>query len=132
MGIEALYTPSAHDEAPEPGHKIFPYLLRGVEITRPNQVWAMDITYIPMAKGFVYLAVVLDCRLAGGMQRAATGRTASTADIVYHVLPRQMFWQRPARCGHVRMQLAARRFRLGLLFFGAADVRIEIFEAERS
>jgi putative transposase len=39
---------------------IYPYLLRGVEITRPNQVWAMDITYIPMARGFVYLAVVLD------------------------------------------------------------------------
>jgi transposase InsO family protein len=45
---------------PEPGHKIYPYLLRGLEITRPNQVWAMDITYVPMAKGFVYLAVVLD------------------------------------------------------------------------
>src|SRR6266700_2514715 len=45
---------------PEPGHKIYPYLLRGMEITRPNQVWAMDITYIPMARGFVYLAVVLD------------------------------------------------------------------------
>jgi transposase InsO family protein len=45
---------------PEPGHKIYPYLLRGMAITRPNQVWAMDITYIPMARGFVYLAVVLD------------------------------------------------------------------------
>src|SRR5205823_7505675 len=45
---------------PEPGHKIYPYLLRGLAITRPNQVWAMDITYIPMARGFVYLAVVLD------------------------------------------------------------------------
>ena len=40
--------------------KIYPYLLRGIEITRPNQVWATDITYIPMARGFVYLAVVLD------------------------------------------------------------------------
>ena len=45
---------------PEPGHKIYPYLLRGMAITRPNQVWAMDITYISMARGFVYLAVVLD------------------------------------------------------------------------
>lgn len=45
---------------PKPGHKIYPYLLRGMEITRLNQVWAMDITYIPMARGFVYLAVVLD------------------------------------------------------------------------
>ncbi len=42
------------------GHKIYPYLLRGMEVMRPDQVWAMDITYIPMAKGFVYLAVVLD------------------------------------------------------------------------
>jgi putative transposase len=59
MGIEALYR-RPRTTKPEPGHKIFPYLLRGVEITRPNQVWAMDITYVPMAKGFVYLTVVLD------------------------------------------------------------------------
>jgi putative transposase len=59
MGIEALYR-RPRTTKPEPGHKIFPYLLRGIEITRPNQVSAMDITYIPMARGFVYLAVVLD------------------------------------------------------------------------
>src|SRR6266404_338239 len=59
MGIEALYR-RPRTTTPEPGHKIYPYLLRGVEITRPNQVWAMDITYIAMARGFVYLAVVLD------------------------------------------------------------------------
>jgi putative transposase len=59
MGIEALYR-RPRTTKPEPGHKIYPYLLRGVEVTRPNQVWAMDITYIPMARGFVYLAVVLD------------------------------------------------------------------------
>src|SRR5258706_13488054 len=59
MGIEALYR-RPRTTTPEPGHKIYPYLLRGKEITRPNQVWAMDITYIPMARGFVYLAVVLD------------------------------------------------------------------------
>ena len=59
MGIEALYR-RPRTTKPEPGHKIYPYLLRGVEITRPNQVWAMDITYIPMERGFVYLAVVLD------------------------------------------------------------------------
>ncbi|MFB9265487.1 IS3 family transposase [Bradyrhizobium erythrophlei] len=59
MGIEALYR-RPRTTKPEPGHKIYPYLLRGMEITRPNQVWAMDITYIPMARGFVYLAVVLD------------------------------------------------------------------------
>ena len=59
MGIEALYR-RPRTTKPEPGHKIYPYMLRGIEITRPNQVWAMDITYIPMARGFVYLAVVLD------------------------------------------------------------------------
>jgi putative transposase len=59
MGIEAIYR-RPRTTKPEPGHKIFPYLLRGLAITRPNQVWAMDITYIPMARGFVYLAVVLD------------------------------------------------------------------------
>jgi putative transposase len=59
MGIEALYR-RPRTTKPELGHKIYPYLLRGMEITRPNQVWAMDITYIPMARGFVYLAVMPD------------------------------------------------------------------------
>src|SRR6201747_269985 len=59
MGIEAIYR-RPRTAKPQPGHKIYPYLLRGMEITRPNQVWAMDITYIPMERGFVYLAVVLD------------------------------------------------------------------------
>jgi len=59
MGIEAIYRrPST--SRPAPGHRIYPYLLRGLAITRPNQVWAMDITYIPMARGFVYLAAVVD------------------------------------------------------------------------
>jgi len=59
MGIEAIYRrPNA--SKPAPGHRIYPYLLRGMAITRPNQVWAMDITYIPMARGFVYLAAVVD------------------------------------------------------------------------
>ena len=59
MGIEALYR-RPRTTKPGLGHKVYPYLLRGMEIVRPNQVWAMDITYIPMAKGFVYLAAVLD------------------------------------------------------------------------
>jgi putative transposase len=59
IGIEAIYR-RPRTTKPEPGHKIDPYLLRGMAITRPNQVWATDITYIPMARGFVYLAVVLD------------------------------------------------------------------------
>ena len=59
MGIEALYR-RPNTSKPEPGHKVYPYLLRGLAITRPNQVWAMDITYVPMARGFVYLAAVVD------------------------------------------------------------------------
>ena len=59
MGIEALYR-RPRTTQPHPGHQVFPYLLRDQVITRPNQVWAMDITYIPMRHGFLYLVVVLD------------------------------------------------------------------------
>ena len=59
MGIEALYR-KPNTSKPAPGHKIYPYLLRKLAITRPNQAWAMDITYIPMARGFVYLTAVVD------------------------------------------------------------------------
>ena len=59
MGIEALYRKPATSK-PTPGHQIYPYLLRKLPITRPNQVWAMDITYIPMARGFVHLTAVVD------------------------------------------------------------------------
>ena len=59
MGIEALYR-RPNTSKPVAGHKIYPYLLRSVAVERPNQVWAMDITYIPMASGFVYLAAVVD------------------------------------------------------------------------
>jgi putative transposase len=59
VGIEALYR-RPNTSKPAPDHKIYPYLLRNLAVTRPNQVWAMDITYIPMARGFVYLAAVVD------------------------------------------------------------------------
>jgi putative transposase len=59
MGIEALYR-KPRLSAPHPDHKIYPYLLREMEITRANQVWAADITYIPMARGFCYLVAIMD------------------------------------------------------------------------
>ncbi len=59
MGIEALYQ-HPRTTRPHPGHVVFPYLLRERAITAPNQVWAMDITYLPMRRGFLYLAAVLD------------------------------------------------------------------------
>jgi putative transposase len=59
MAIEALYR-RPNTSRKHPQNPVFPYLLRGLEITRANHVWAMDITYIPMRKGFIYLAAVLD------------------------------------------------------------------------
>ena len=59
MGIEAVYR-RPNTTKPAPGHKIYPYLLRKLTIDRPNQVWATDITYVPMARGFVYLCAVMD------------------------------------------------------------------------
>ena len=59
MGIAALYRKPGTSKK-HPGHKVYPYLLRGLLIERSNQVWALDTTYIPMAKGFVYLTAVVD------------------------------------------------------------------------
>jgi putative transposase len=59
MGVEAIYR-RPNTSRPALGHKVHPYLLRGLTVDRPDQVWAMDISYIPMARGFVYLAAVID------------------------------------------------------------------------
>ena len=59
MGLKAIYR-RPRTSKPTPGHRIYPYLLGGVKITRPNQVWAADITYIPMARGFLYLVAIID------------------------------------------------------------------------
>jgi putative transposase len=59
MGLEAVF-PKRNLSKPHPDHPVYPYLLRGVEITRSNQVWSMDITYVKLKRGFVYLAAVID------------------------------------------------------------------------
>ena len=59
MGVEAIYR-RPNTSKPAPGHKIYPYLLRNLAVTRSNQVWASDITYVPMARGFVYLVAIVD------------------------------------------------------------------------
>jgi putative transposase len=77
MRIEAIYQ-KPNTRQRRPGHSVYPYLLRGLVIDRPNQVWCADITYIPMAKGFVYLVAVMDWfsrrvlawRLSTGMDTA--------------------------------------------------------------
>ena len=59
IGLEAIYR-RPNTSKPNPGHKVYPYLLRGLEINRVNQVRATDITYIPMARGFLYLVAIMD------------------------------------------------------------------------
>ncbi len=59
MGIAAIYR-RPNTSKPAPGHRIYPYLLRGLKVERPNQVWATDISYLPMRRGFVYLTAVVD------------------------------------------------------------------------
>ena len=78
MGVEALYR-KPRTTLRHPAHRIYPYLLRDLNIYRPNQVWAMDITYIPMAKGFVYLTVVLDWHT----RRVLSHRVSNTMDVSF-------------------------------------------------
>ena len=59
MGLETVYR-RPNTSKPNPGHRIYPYLLRGLQVTRVNQVWVADITYIPMAKGYLYLVAIMD------------------------------------------------------------------------
>jgi putative transposase len=59
MGLEAIY-PKPKTSIPHPGHRIYPYLLKGLDINKPNMVWATDITYIPVGRGFMYLTAVMD------------------------------------------------------------------------
>ena len=72
MAIEAIYR-RPNTSKPAPGHKIYPYLLRKLAIVRPNQVWATDISYIPMAKGFVYLVAIVALRQAQEVQPQGSG-----------------------------------------------------------
>jgi putative transposase len=76
MGIEALYR-KPRTTRQHPQHRVYPYLLRGLTIDRPNQAWAMDITYIPMARGFVYLTAVVDWY----SRRVLSWRVSITMDV---------------------------------------------------
>jgi putative transposase len=75
MGIEAIYRKPRLSK-PHPGHRIYPYLLRGMEINRANQVWAADITYLPMARGFCYLVAIMDW----ASRRVLAWRLSNTLD----------------------------------------------------
>ncbi len=78
MSIEALYRKPKTTRR-HPGHKVYPYLLRNLAVTRSNQAWAMDITYIPMARGFVYLAAVVDWY----SRRVLSWKVSTTMDVYF-------------------------------------------------
>lgn len=78
LGIEALYRKPRLSQ-PHPGHAIYPYLLRGLDITHANQVWATDITYLPMAHGFCYLVAVMDWF----SRRVLAWRLSNTLDVSF-------------------------------------------------
>lgn len=80
MGIEAIYR-RPNTSKPAPGHKIYPYLLRGMKVERPNQVWATDIGYIPMRRGFVYLVAVVDV----ASRRVLAHRVSITMEVSFCV-----------------------------------------------
>jgi putative transposase len=80
MGIEALYR-KPNTSKKQPGHKVYPYLLRGLRIDRANQVWATDITYIPMARGWVYLCAIVDW----ASRRVLAHRVSITMDAAFCV-----------------------------------------------
>src|SRR5438445_8444091 len=80
MGLESI-APKPKTSEPHPDHPVYPYLLRNLEISRPNQVWASDITYIPMKTGFLYLVAIMDWY----SRRVLTWRLSNTLDSTFCV-----------------------------------------------
>ena len=80
MGLRAIY-PKRRMSSPREGHRIYPYLLRSMKVTRPRQAYAADITYIPMAKGFLYLVAVIDWH----SRKALAHRLSNTMDTAFCV-----------------------------------------------
>ena len=91
MGIQAM-APQPGSSKPAPGHKIYPYLLRQLTIDRPNQVWALDTTYIPMRQGFVYLTAIVDV----ATRRVMAHKVATTLEACH---AREILQQALARYG---------------------------------
>ena len=80
MGLEAIYQ-APRTSAPHPAHRIYPYLLKGMEIDRPNQVWCADITYIPVQRGFLYLVAIMDW----ASRHVLAWRLSNTMDVSFCV-----------------------------------------------
>ena len=78
MGLRAIYQ-KPNTSAPHPDHRVYPYLLRDLDIVRPNQVWCSDITYIPMRRGFLYLVAIMDWH----SRRVLSWRLSNTMDVAF-------------------------------------------------
>ena len=109
MGIEAL-APQPGTSKAHPGHKIYPYLLRNLAVTRANQVWALDTTYIPMAKGFVYLTAVVDV----ASRRVLAHKVATTLEATHAV---EIMEQAYARYGLPDRRTIMRCQKFSLIFY---------------
>ncbi len=111
MGIEAIYA-KPRTSLPEPGHQIYPYLLRDLAVTGPDQVWCSDITYVPMAYGFMYLVAIMDwwSRYVLGWRLSNTLETAFCVDA----------WEAALRAG--RQALLISNTDQGSQFTSSADV----------
>ena len=94
IGLEAIYR-RPNTSKPNPGHKVYPYLLRGLEINRVNQVWATDITYIPMARGFLYLVAIMDWH----SRYVLAWRLSNTLEVDFCVAALEEALTRIHRCG---------------------------------
>jgi putative transposase len=80
MGLQVIWQ-KPNTSKPNPEHKVYPYLLRGLTIDRPNQVWATDITYIPMPRGFFYLVAIMDWH----SRKVLSWRLSNTMDAIFCV-----------------------------------------------
>ena len=98
MGLVAVY-PRRRTSAPgRPGHTVYPYLLRELTVERPDQVWATDICYLPMAKGFMYLVAIMDWH----SRRVLSWRVSNTMDTDFCVEALEEALQRYGSPGHLQ------------------------------
>ena len=102
MGIMAIYT-KPNLSKPDKAHKVYPYLLKEITIDRPNQVWATDITYIPMANGFVYLTAIMNWH----SRKVLSWRLSNTMDVSFCIDALE-----EALCRHGKPEIFNTRLRL--------------------
>jgi len=116
MGLQAIYR-RPRTSQPGPGHKVYPYLLGAMEITMPNQVWAADITYIPMARGFLYLVAIMDWY----SRYVVAWRLSNTLDADFCVETWRRRWARDRRKSSTLTKAVSSPVRPSLNFWSATE-----------